>query len=473
MRLKPVLFPLILATMVLGAQLPDAPWHVHAQQSQLPPVSYVCPMDADVLEDKPGNCPICKMALEPVRIDTAFSCPNHAAVIRDKAGACPIDKRELVQVIVAKYWLCGDAPSRKLPDPGKCTDGSARTQKVELRAHGDHNPRHGGSFFMAEDKWHHLEGTYPSDGLFRAFFFDNFTKPLAPKGFTGRVVFEEGGKETASFPLSLAKNGQTLEAQLKGMPATPSKTTPVKLAAKLKFDPKTPEQRFDFIFAEYSKEPPTAPAASAPRSTAAAPATGTGTTASKPAVAASIAKPAATTAASSAKPTAPAAAAATAATPARAAAQASQATPPPPAIVETLPTPTAASGLSQTTSSVTLSRTDAATLVENLPTSAVELVKILEQRTQEVKVAIDEGQYGYVYIPALLSKDIALAVGDHVNELPEQRRASVAAAVRRLVLSAWDLDFFGDLGNKEKITEAYNSFAAAAADIKAGYGTSR
>ena len=55
MRLKEALFPILLASAVLGVQLPGAPGHVHAQKSQLPPISYVCPMDADVLEDKPGG----------------------------------------------------------------------------------------------------------------------------------------------------------------------------------------------------------------------------------------------------------------------------------------------------------------------------------------------------------------------------------------------------------------------------------
>ncbi|MBM3773115.1 MAG: hypothetical protein FJW27_17880 [Acidimicrobiia bacterium] len=444
MRLRPVrfssLFTGLIAT-VLVAQLPESPWHshVHAAQQELTPISYVCPMasDAEVVEVKPGKCRLCGMVLEPVRLDTAWSCPNHAVVIKDQKGSCPIDKRELVQVIVAKYWTCGDKPDEKLPDPGKCANGSPRKLNTALRAHGDHNPRYGGSFFMAEDKWHHLEGTYPSAGLFRMYFYDNFTKPMSPKKFSGRVFFEEAGKETASFPMSVSRNGKTLDAQIKGMPTQPSKTTPVKLAARVKFDTKLPEQRFDFVFIDYSKEPLSTPPAPKPTATAAVPA----------------ALPARAAAAAVVPPSVPA-------------------PPPPPATSEGAPI-TASASVPQNTSAATLSRTDAAQLVENLPTSPAELLKLLEQRTQEVRQAITEGQYGYVYIPALLSKDIALAIGDQVSQLPDSKQNHANAAVRQLVIAAWDLDFYGDLGNKEKITEAFNSLASAFENIKAAYGSSR
>jgi hypothetical protein len=447
MRLKHTLLPILTATVTLSLQLANAPGHLHAAQQDLPPVSYVCPMpaDAEVLETKPGNCPVCGMELIPVRIDSAWSCPNHAAVIRDNPGTCPIDKRELVPVVVAKHWSCPDNPNKYLGDPGKCADGSERKLVTELRAHGDHNPRHGGSFFMAEDKWHHLEGTYPSAGLVRMFFYDNFTKPLPPKAFTGRVVLEENGKETASFPLVASRNGQTLEAQIKGAPSQLSAQAPFRVAALIKFDQKTREQRFDFTFPEFSKEPPVAPAATTTRNAApAAPAPATRN-------AAPAAPPATRTAAPAAAPPAPAAAA-----------------PAAPAVsVPSAPT------LSQTATSATMSRADAEILAENLPSSPAELVKLLEQRAGEVNQAIQDGQYGYVYIPTMLSKDIALAIDDHVSALPDQKRAEASAAVRRLVLASWELDLYGDLGNREKITNAYNSFAAAVADIKASYASSR
>ena len=56
-----------------GAQQPRPT----AAHEKLPPVSFTCPMDPDIVEDKPGTCPRCKMTLEPIRLDTAYACPTH------------------------------------------------------------------------------------------------------------------------------------------------------------------------------------------------------------------------------------------------------------------------------------------------------------------------------------------------------------------------------------------------------------
>jgi len=45
----------------------------------------------------------------------------------------------------------------------------------------------------------------------------------------------------------------------------------------------------------------------------------------------------------------------------------------------------------------------------------------------------------------------------------------VAPAVNRLVRTAYLLDAFGDLGNKEKIAAAYERFAAAVQDIESAF----
>ncbi len=56
---------------------------------------YVCPMDPEVISDKPGACPKCGMALEPelpiaplTKIE--YTCPMHPEIVRDEPGTCPI-----------------------------------------------------------------------------------------------------------------------------------------------------------------------------------------------------------------------------------------------------------------------------------------------------------------------------------------------------------------------------------------------
>jgi Cu+-exporting ATPase len=55
--------------------------------------TYVCPMDPEVRQDRPGACPKCGMALEPetpIAAKTQWTCPMHPEIIRDAPGACPI-----------------------------------------------------------------------------------------------------------------------------------------------------------------------------------------------------------------------------------------------------------------------------------------------------------------------------------------------------------------------------------------------
>jgi Cu+-exporting ATPase len=56
---------------------------------------YVCPMDLEIVGDKPGACPKCGMALElesPLQSPQSvmhYTCPMDPEIIRDKPGACP------------------------------------------------------------------------------------------------------------------------------------------------------------------------------------------------------------------------------------------------------------------------------------------------------------------------------------------------------------------------------------------------
>src|SRR5262245_12824542 len=238
-----------------------------AQSPQLPPLSYICTMkgDEDVIEDKPGRCRKCGMDLKPIRLDSIWTCPVHAAVIKEAAGKCPIDGRDLVQMTMAVSWTCPNT-NVDVIEPGRCPDGSAMVKKYTQRPHGNHNPQHGGLFFMAPDNWHHLEGTYRSGGVFRMYLYDDFTKPLARdqvRLMTGSVITKSG----ASFPLVPVQNGRYLEAKIGKL------AFPAEMAAKLKFKSASPEHHFDFTFPEYSKEPvaPVTTTAAAPTPAPAAP----------------------------------------------------------------------------------------------------------------------------------------------------------------------------------------------------------
>ena len=56
---------------------------------------YICPMDPEVRQNRPGACPKCGMALEPdlasapiERVE--YTCPMHPEIVRDQPGSCPI-----------------------------------------------------------------------------------------------------------------------------------------------------------------------------------------------------------------------------------------------------------------------------------------------------------------------------------------------------------------------------------------------
>src|SRR5262245_30865347 len=145
-------YRLIAAVLLIFAALSTKP--IVGQQSnsaaqKLPPISYICPMpqDSAVVEDKPGKCPICGMELVGVRLDSKWWCPTHQTLeVHDGPGKCRRDGKDLVQVTLAEHWTCPDKPDQKLLEPGTCANGQPRKINFEVRAHGDHNPRHGGQF---------------------------------------------------------------------------------------------------------------------------------------------------------------------------------------------------------------------------------------------------------------------------------------------------------------------------------------
>ena len=426
----------LFAAVAFGPMVPMlhiAPSRAVAQRPpadiELPPITWACPMNgtlmpdgtvhADVYEDAKGNCPICKMALTAVRLDSIWTCPVHSVIAEKGPGKCPIDHRDLVRVTVAMSWTCAGHPEIDQLTPGQCPDGSAMRVKYTPRPHGNHNPQHGGQFFMAADNWHHLEGAYPQAGVVRIYLYDDYTKPLPDdqvKLVRGRIVTKESldpvthiRKEVA-FPLVLSRDRRYLEARVD------TRRLPAPMAAKITFKSDGPENRFDFTFPEFSKDPGAAPA---------------------------LAKAAA------AKPASPATARAQAPT----AAVPQSATP----AVNVNP-PAAAPSFSQSLP---------------IPASIEEMVAELSIANRQIKDLIDRGAFTDIWVSAFRAKDLALAMDARSAQLPTYKRRILEPAIKRLLRAAWLLDAVGDIGNRDQITGAYADFGAAVSEIEALFQPAR
>jgi hypothetical protein len=345
--------------------------------AQLPAISWTCPMHPDVLEDKKGACGICGMDLEPVRLVTMYTCPVHAVIEQAAPGKCRICARDLVRKTAALTFTCESDRDVSQLEPGRCADGKPTIARYTVRAHGDHNPKHGGIFFMAPDNWHHIEGAYPAPGRFRVYVYDDFSRPLRiadARKVRGRIVTKEAfdsrtntTRELASAPLVLARNGAFFEARIEPL------ALPASMTAKIAFLAGDKESRFDFTFPAYSRDLPA---------------------------------PAATT---------------TTATPAAA----------PPAA----PTP---------------------------PRMPAALLTDLRSRREEVASLVEQGALGGLYVPALQAKDLALDIQSRQRGANQD---AIEESVRQIVLAAYQLDTYGDLGDGEQVAAAYRRFSAAIARL--------
>jgi hypothetical protein len=160
----------------------------------------------------------------------------------------------------AKTYACPmDCENGKTyPEKGKCpVCGMALEEVVHGKlAHSDHTPQKGGQFIMAEDNWHHVEGTLPAMDRFVLWTYDQFTEPL-PLGKTlgtARVTVKPRTGSTpaeyAEVPMVAGPEGTSLVAAL---PA--GLAFPVSVRAVVTFEGKSPFT-FDFRFKELSVAPP-------------------------------------------------------------------------------------------------------------------------------------------------------------------------------------------------------------------------
>jgi Cu+-exporting ATPase len=105
--------------------MPDATAKTAPAPPAAPQNEYTCPMDPEVRQEGPGDCPKCGMALEATiaalpSTKTEYTCPMHPEIVRDAPGSCPIcgmaleprtvvaaeeENPELVSM-TRRFWIC-------------------------------------------------------------------------------------------------------------------------------------------------------------------------------------------------------------------------------------------------------------------------------------------------------------------------------------------------------------------------------
>ncbi|HEX4996800.1 MAG TPA: hypothetical protein VFY29_01155, partial [Terriglobia bacterium] len=110
-----------------------------------------------------------------------------------------------------------------------------------------------------------------------------------------------------------------------------------------------------------------------------------------------------------------------------------------------------------------------------IPATAVEILRELAAQSDELNKRITGGApLGEMWVPALRTKDLGLAlVADHLKEIPASQQALARNAADRLVRSAFAIDNFGDLGDRDKIVAAHDVFKSAVKDLKSAYASIR
>ena len=260
-------------------------------------------------------------------------------------------------------------------------------------AHMDHTPRQNGLVFMAPDSFHHIEGTYPEQGVFRLYATDNYREPVDMSTWGGRVVLEEEYDaatdeftEVVAFDLVPSPDGDFLEAVVGDLPL------PAEIIAKVIFLEDLPVERFDFIFSAYSVDGGDAVA-----------------------------------------------------------------------------------DAGGATSPVMAGAPENVPLAERvrpqIPELSRDIVAEIGIRDATLQELIGEGRFTEIFIPALQAKELGLALMDQSDDLSTRQRNDVRIAVRHLVRAAYLLDWYGDLGNKQQVSGAYDIFGEAAREIVRVYQT--
>jgi hypothetical protein len=121
----------------------------------------------------------------------------------------------------------------------------------------------------------------------------------------------------------------------------------------------------------------------------------------------------------------------------------------------TAPAPTAPVASASAAGTATADKPNAPIAIARAPN---QLLEDLKARRSEVESLAKQGSLGAIYIPALQAKDLALEIQSQQQGADAD---SVEASVKQIVLAAYQLDNFGDLGDGEKVQDAYRNFSAA------------
>ena len=103
----------------------------------------------------------------------------------------------------------------------------------------------------------------------------------------------------------------------------------------------------------------------------------------------------------------------------------------------------------------------------DIPESTSDLVDQVLLRSQQLQELVATGRFTELFIPALQGKELALILETRpeVENLPIRQRNSLRIGVRHLVRAAYLLDWYGDLGNKQQVSGAYDVFDGAVNQI--------
>ncbi|MBI3934788.1 MAG: hypothetical protein HY316_08845 [Acidobacteria bacterium] len=191
------------------------------------------------------------LQLKAVTLALAVLLTNLLVSCNQQAAPAPTDTAAKTD---AKATPAGEMPDSPPPAAETVSDIEAMQAEHphEAGTHQDHASKHGGTFFMALNNQHHLEGVLDRPGIIRIYLYDSYTRPLSREEL-GRVPAKViwGNRDGApEIDLKPNADGTALEAN-----APEAVQFPFTLTLLCWFPGTSPTSRpelFTFPFSHYS-----------------------------------------------------------------------------------------------------------------------------------------------------------------------------------------------------------------------------